>query len=187
VQTDCVEPWEARQRRPEILTRKTRRKRAEHVDEAPRKREARRASGEGEQHAFSQQLTDEAPAAGAERGAHCHLPLTRQRSSELEVRDVHARDEQHQADGACEHEQRGPDRGSDAVLPSHAVEVRAMAIRVPGLAGCAPESRRDRGDFVGRGLRVTPSASRAITGTRANPPGVSLDTSGVHIQALSLG
>ena len=72
-------------------------------DEKPRHRADHR-----QQQAFRQQLADEPPAAGAERRPHRELALARGRACEQQVGDVRARDEQHEADGAQQQQQRGP-------------------------------------------------------------------------------
>ena len=53
-----------------------------------------------EQHAFSQQLTDESPATRAERQSQPDLFLSSGCARQQEVRDVRARDQQHEANDA---------------------------------------------------------------------------------------
>jgi hypothetical protein len=55
------------------------------------------AARDTEQHAFEQQLANDAPASGAERPPHGQLTLPRHAASEHKARDVEARDEQHHA------------------------------------------------------------------------------------------
>ena len=59
-------------------------------DEQPRK-----PAGDREQHRFSQQLRDDVPATGANRKTYCHLRRARGRTSQQQVRDVRAADQQH--------------------------------------------------------------------------------------------
>ena len=54
-------------------------------------------------------------AAGAERDANRELSLTRRAACEQEVRDVDARDEQHEADGRAITKQRGAHRADHLV------------------------------------------------------------------------
>ena len=59
-----------------------------------------------EDSAFRQALADQATPARTECGAHRELPFARGGASEQQARDVHARNEQHQADGGEEQPQR---------------------------------------------------------------------------------
>ncbi len=66
-------------------------------------------AADGRQHeALGQQLTDQPDAARAERGAHAELPFAGGAACQQQAGHVDARDEQHQADGAHQGEQRGP-------------------------------------------------------------------------------
>ena len=82
-----------------------------------------------QQQAFGDHLPHEPRAAGAERRAHRHFALARRRAHEQQVRDVHARQQQHQP-GDREPEQTGR-AGSPRGPPASASAARA-----------APESRR---------------------------------------------
>ena len=64
--------------------------------------EAENAAGDGEQGAFNEQLTNDAPAAGAESAADGEFPLPRSGARKQKICDIRAGDEQHQADGAKE-------------------------------------------------------------------------------------
>ena len=68
-------------------------------------------AGEREEQALGQQVTREPPPPGAERKAHGQLALPRRRAREKQVREVGARDEEHERHGAEEHE-----RGRTRVL-----------------------------------------------------------------------
>ena len=64
---------------------------------------------EQRQHAaLGEELREDAAASGAERDAHGDLALPRFGAGEHEAGDVGAGDEQHEADGAEQHEQRLP-------------------------------------------------------------------------------
>ncbi len=65
-----------------------------------------RAARQRQQNALREQLPHDPPARRAERRAYRHLLVTRRRAREQKVRDVGARDEQHEADRAEEDEQR---------------------------------------------------------------------------------
>ena len=73
-----------------------------------RTRAARRATPpvSDEQQALAAHPARQVPAAGAEREPHRRLVRSRGRANEQQVRDVGARDQQHEADGAHQHEQR---------------------------------------------------------------------------------
>ena len=67
---------------------------AEHRDEEPE-----HAAADREQHAFGEQLPDDAAAPGTECHAQRDLALTDRRARQQERRDVGAGDQQHQRDG----------------------------------------------------------------------------------------
>ena len=62
----------------------------------------------GEHGRLGEELHDEVPGRRAERRAHGHLALARERAREEQRRDVQAADHDEQADGAEEHDQRRP-------------------------------------------------------------------------------
>ena len=64
----------------------------------------RTPGGEREHEALGQQLPDDLPAGRAQRRAHRHLARPRGRARQHQVRDVRARDEQHQPDRAHQDE-----------------------------------------------------------------------------------
>ena len=68
--------------------------------------EARRSAEHREQHALREQLRDHPRPARADRDAHGDFALPPRRAREQHVRDVRARDQQHERDGAENHEQR---------------------------------------------------------------------------------
>ena len=57
--------------------------------------------------------------AGAERAPDRKLPASRSRAREQQVRDVDARDEQHEADGAEQHQQCGPHVADEVLAQRH--------------------------------------------------------------------
>ena len=63
------------------------------------------AAGNREQNALGEQLPDDAPTARTERAPHREFAMPRRRARERQVREVHARDEQQESDGAHEYEQ----------------------------------------------------------------------------------
>ena len=65
---------------------------------------ARHGAGDRQDEALDQQLTDEPPAAGAERRADADLALARARAREEQIGDVRAGDEQHDRDRAEQHQ-----------------------------------------------------------------------------------
>src|SRR5437899_8471821 len=78
--------------------------------------EAEESARGGEHDALDQELSDDSPAAGAEREPYGDFLLPRRRSRDQQARDVGARDEQHAADDIEEDFQRAlellPDRRS---------------------------------------------------------------------------
>ena len=66
-------------------------------------------SDDAENHAFCEQLTDQAAAPGTERRPNGHFRLTRRGPREQQVRDVRACNQQHEPDRAEQHEDCLPD------------------------------------------------------------------------------
>ncbi len=73
-----------------------RHQRHDRVEESCRQRHAEHAADDGEDHALGDELADDDPARGAAGAADGQLALPRRAASEHEVRDVRARDEQHE-------------------------------------------------------------------------------------------
>ena len=73
-------------------------------------------AGAGEDEAFSQQLANDAGAAGAESAAHSELLGARGRTGEQQVGQVDAGDEQDGADGAPEHDEGTAQFTADVIL-----------------------------------------------------------------------
>ena len=78
------------------------------------------AADQAEDHALGEQLADQAAATGAERGPHGDLALARRRAREQQVRDVHARDQQHEADGAEQQPERASQVADHRFVQRHA-------------------------------------------------------------------
>ena len=74
-------------------------------DEPVREQQAGAGGGERQQHAFGQQLPHDTHAPDAERRADRDLAPARRAAREQQVRHVAARDEQHDEDGAEQHEE----------------------------------------------------------------------------------
>ncbi len=108
-----------------------RRQRHERARRPDGEREAERPAGERDHEALGQQLPHEAPAPGAERGAHGELGRPARRAHEQEARHVRARDEQHEADRAQEHPERPADVADD--LPAQAQGLHAPPRVVLGI------------------------------------------------------
>ena len=87
----------------------------ERADEPHREDDAAGATGDGEQHALSEQLRDDAPARRAERDADRHFLMPCGGARDQQAGDVCGRDEQQQADGGEQHQQRGPDAAHEFV------------------------------------------------------------------------
>ena len=77
--------------------------------------DAEHAAGDRYQRALDEELADEAHPSAAERRAHRELVLPRGAARDQEVRDVDARDEQQEADGAEQRQEREPDIGDQAI------------------------------------------------------------------------
>ena len=72
---------------------------AQRLHDPPRDDDAKRGPHHRQDQAFDQELTHEAPAAGAERRPHGNLALTSAGASEQQVGDVGAGDEEHDSHG----------------------------------------------------------------------------------------
>ena len=73
------------------------------------------AAHRAEQEAFGQELADEVGAGRAKRGADGDLALALRRARQQQAGDVRARDQQHETDGAEQHQERGADAADDLV------------------------------------------------------------------------
>ena len=130
VDADSVEPRQIR-----------RGDRAQLANANPGKRDAGARAERGEHERVGQHLTDDAPAAGSERGAHREFPFTDPRPDQQQVRDVGAGDQQEKNDGARQRENRRPDLCDQGVV--HRLQPRVE----PGgglQRKVLPKLRRDR-------------------------------------------
>ena len=101
--------------------------------------EAQRAADQRQQHIFGQQLPHDAAAGRAHRRADRDLAFSRGGPHEQQVRDVRAGDEQHEGDGANQHEQRRPDVADHPFLQQLHAEAALGAERCPETCcGTAP-------------------------------------------------
>jgi len=127
------------------------------------------ACGETEQCALREQLPDEPPASGAERTPDRHLAATRGGAGQQQVGPVGARDQEHQANGAEQNEQRPPDIADRGIPEQRDVE-----------AGVEDRPAGRRGWGAGAGARLTrddalpPAATPRVAGaeTRREQLGV---------------
>ena len=101
-------------------------------------RETQRAAGGAEDEALGEELLDQASAARAERSPNGHLAGALERAGQRQVRDVRARDQQHEPDRAREHEERrGHARRSargTAARPPSGLRGSSSGTPRPGLA-----------------------------------------------------
>ena len=92
-----------------------------------RGRPARRR--QGEQHALGEELSNEAAPIGAQGRAHGHFLRAAGGLRHQQVRDVHARDEQHAADGDEQRDERGSRVADVVVEQGHGVHAGALVGR----------------------------------------------------------
>lgn len=88
----------------------------EEAGERVGERHAEDAAQTREQHALGEQLGDDAPAVGAERGAQCDLAAAARAPCEQQVGQVDAHHQQHGDHGAEQQPQPGPGVAHDVVL-----------------------------------------------------------------------
>ena len=113
-------------------------------------RGAQRSSSERENQAFREQLPDETAPACAERDAHRHFALPDSGPRQQQVRDVGARDQQQQGDGAEEHPDVARDRARERLLEGQQADAPLLG-ELRGLA--LPQVSDDRPE-IGLRLRV---------------------------------
>ena len=75
-----------------------------------------RAADCGEHDAFGDELANDAPAVAADGGPHGELAFTRGRADQQQVRDVRARDQQHEHHRAHQRDQLRPHVGDEIVV-----------------------------------------------------------------------
>src|SRR6266550_2577832 len=80
-------------------------KRSQNRQQPIRENQSRRATKQGQQHAFGEKLPDETPPTRAERATECELALTGDAARQLQVRHVCATDEQEEPDSQHEGKQ----------------------------------------------------------------------------------
>ena len=153
--------------------------------------DAGHAAERAEHQAFGQQLRHDAPAAGAQRGAHGDLLASRGAPRQQQVGDVRARDQQHQDHRAKRDVDRLAQRVADQQLDrtarprrsspsSTAGMVSAICARTASRSACACSietpgfSRADRiqpvragGQFLGGECIQSPEAGRLLERPRA--------------------
>ena len=76
------------------------------IEQHARHDNAERRSETGKHQALDDELTRDLRAARADRRSHGHLPPLAQRFGDQEIRQIHARDQQHQSDGTEQHQRR---------------------------------------------------------------------------------
>ena len=111
------------------------------------------AAEEGQAQALGRRLPEQAASSRAQDETHDDLPLSSRPLREQQVRDIGAGDQQHQARGRQEHDQRRAYRLGQAVLDAHQPEPgndRGGAVRP---RGGSPNRRAARGRRAGAGTR----------------------------------
>ena len=102
-----------------------------------RQRDADRAADERQQHAFRQQLSHQLTACRAERQAHRDLALPHEAARDQQVRDVRARDQQHEPDHRHQHDERG----REVVAQRRIADVRLVELQLSRHEALADEGR----------------------------------------------
>ena len=112
-----------------------------------------RAAGERQHDALGEQLADEVAGRRAERHAHGDLTGAGGGARELEVRDVGAGDQQHEAHGAQQHQHRLPHGGIDELVAKRREREGPVGSVVVGLLGL--EALGERGHLRLRRLEAS--------------------------------
>ena len=89
------------------------------------------AAGDAQHRGLAQDLSKHPAATGPEREAHADLLPASDRPRQYQVRDVRARDEEHERDGAQENHQRRPDIGNQILVQRN--DHRSPALVVFGI------------------------------------------------------
>ena len=92
-------------------------------------RRAQHAADQRQHDAFGQKLTQQPPAAGAERRTNRELALPRLGAREHQVRQIGARDEQHEHDGPLQHPQRRSQAANQIVVQPIEAEPMRVGVR----------------------------------------------------------
>ena len=108
--------------------------RDQRVRPGQRQQESAGGAHGGQQQALRKELPDHPPEPCAQRGTYGNLPLAGRRARQQHVRDIGARDQQHESDRAHQHQQRRLNLTDHVLLQrSHYyVAVRARILRAPG-------------------------------------------------------
>jgi hypothetical protein len=85
-------------------------------------RESGRAAEDREHHALGEQLPRDTAASRAESMANRNLAAADARARQQQIAEVRTRDQEHERDGAHEHEQLPPHAADDALLQGHDVD-----------------------------------------------------------------
>ena len=113
-----------------------------------------RAAGDGEDPVLDQQLDNEPPAPGAQRGAHGDLPEAPHAADKQQTGDVDARDQQEQSRGGGKHEQCRPNVSEDE--PRQRLHDTAQVALPRGRVGAAEEGGQLGSGFGDRCSRCEP-------------------------------
>ena len=122
--------------------------RRDEADALPRQQHADHGARPGQDDAFDQHLRDDAAAAAADRRPYRDLASTLGRPDQQQVRDVGARDQQHEPDGTEQREQGGPRVVHDITV--HPVHPNLQVLGLVELVDLA----QPRGDRVHLVLRL---------------------------------
>ena len=90
------------------------------------------ASGDAEESAFAEELSEHPSPAGSERGSQRDLPLAARGSREQETRDVGAGDEEHEPDRTPEDEERLPGASRDFIEIGDDDDPLPVVVRIGG-------------------------------------------------------
>ena len=115
--------------------------------------EAGEAAEERQQQALDEQLLHEAPARRAERQAQRDLLLPHEASRDEQIRDVGARDEQHEADHAHQHDEGGRELVSKGRVAHRGALHEQLALQEPISAELRPLLRGRQRRLVRANLR----------------------------------
>ena len=161
--------------------------RQQRADAGPSDEQPEHSAGERQHDALGQELADDAPARAADGGADRDLAAASGRADEQQVRDVCARDQQHEADRATVDQQRLPrlvadddvaDRAdAERVLRPDGVRKLLRGSRPPTRSNARPPAAASRQASAGRSPGSSaPGRSCSDRTGRASTPAASVRT-----------
>ena len=122
------------------------------IERQPGEKQPEQAAGQRDQQALGDELSHQAAASGAKRGAHGQFPPAPHRPRQRQVRDIRARNQQHQHRRAGKRQQHRLGAGDELIAEHRGAGHQTLRpLVVPGVI---PAERRGDGGDLGGSLRL---------------------------------